>query len=127
MNDLFNWLFDFHQSGQILDTKAAQSETRGRVTDIDDDRRELERRYERLRLVTVAIWALLKEHSGLTESDLRKYVNKIDLIDGKLDGRLSRNNGVIECQKCERRIVKSALVCVYCGSANSSGDSFHGT
>jgi len=127
MNDLFNWLFDLHQSAEIVDTKAAQSETRGRVTDLDDERRDLERRYERLRLVTIAMWALLKEHSGLTESDLRKYVNQVDLIDGKLDGKLSRNKGVIECQKCDRRILKSALVCVYCGHANSGGDSFHGT
>src|SRR5688500_9336994 len=127
MDDIFNWLFDFKQSEQILDTKAAQSETRGRVTDLDDERRDLERRYERLRLVTVAMWALLKEHSGLTEADLRKFVNQIDLIDGKLDGKLSRNKGVIDCQKCERRIVKSALVCVYCGTANSTGEPFHGT
>lgn len=127
INDFFNWLFDLSQSEQILDTKAAHNETRGRVTDIDDDQRDLERRYERLRLVTVAMWALLKEHSGLTESDLRRYVSQIDLIDGKLDGKLSRNKGVIECQECERRILRSALVCVYCGAQNPSGDAFHGT
>jgi hypothetical protein len=126
-NDFFNWLFDLHQSEQIVETKAAQSETRGRVTDIDDDRRDLERRYERLRLVTMAMWALLKEHSGLSESDLRRFVNQVDLIDGKLDGKLSRDKGIIDCTKCQRRILRSSLTCVYCGEQNRQGSSFHGT
>jgi hypothetical protein len=125
--DLINWLFDAYQHGKIADVQAQHAESRARVTGLTEEALALEVRYERLRLVTIAMWTLLKEHTGLTEADLRKYVMDVDLIDGKADGKLSRSTGIIECPSCNRKIVRSALACVYCGAKNAQGDSFHGT
>jgi len=124
--DFFNWLFEAAQGGPP-DPLAPVKEAPRPSAAADDSRRDMERRYERLRLVTMAMWALLKERSGLTEADLQKYVNQVDLIDGKLDGRLTREKGIIECAKCHRRVLKTALACVYCGEPNGQGDSFLGT
>jgi hypothetical protein len=126
-SDFFTWLFEAAQGDQLPDPMAPVKDAARPSAPADDGRRDMERRYERLRLVTMAMWALLKERSGLTEADLQQYVNQVDLIDGKLDGRLAREKGIIECPKCRRRVLKTALACVYCGEPNGQGDSFLGT
>ena len=78
--------------------------------------RELERRHEQLKLVTLAMWTLLKEHSGLTEGDLKKYIEKVDLMDGKLDGK-AHTKEKVHCGGCDRYILATALACPYCGQA----------
>lgn len=101
--------------------------TRMRITKAGEDVRLLEQRYERLRLLTLAMWQLLKEHTGLTDADLKQFVEKVDLLDGKADGKLSRTTGAMDCPKCSRRILKSATRCPWCGARNESGDAFHAT
>lgn len=127
MQDLFNWVFDWHQQERIRGVELSQAESRARLTGLGDESLSLEVRYERLRLVTAAIWKLLKDHTGLTEADLRRCVMELDGLDGSVDGKVDRKKGVINCPSCERRILRSSLVCVYCGTKNTQGDSFHGT
>lgn len=127
MQDLFNWLFDWHQEKKINDVQLSQAESHARLTGLGEEALSLEVRYERLRLVTVALWKLLKDHTGLTEADLRRCVTEVDLLDGAADGKIGRKKGAIDCPSCSRRILRSSLVCVYCGTKNSQGDSFHGT
>lgn len=76
---------------------------------------ELEQRHEQLKLVTLAFWSLLRDHAGLLESDLRKYVEKIDMLDGKLDGKASIQEKV-NCEGCNRLILGTSSVCAYCGT-----------
>lgn len=127
MIDLLNWLFDLEQQDEIVDVKVTHAESRARLTSLGEETLSLELRYERLRLVTVALWKLLKDHTGLTEADLRRCVAEVDRLDGTTDGKIDRRKGAIDCPTCTRRILKSSLVCVYCGNKNSQGDSFHGT
>ena len=108
------------QSKDQVATIRSTSTNKGRIN-------ELEIRYERLRLVTMAMWELLKTHTGLTESDLKKYIEELDMADGKLDGKIDQKKYFTNCSDCGRKILKSALVCVYCGANNPTGDSFHGT
>lgn len=75
----------------------------------------------------MAMWKLLKDYFAPTEADLRRYVEEIDLLDGKRDEKVDRSKGAVDCQKCKRRILKTAPICVHCGSSNNRGDSFHGT
>lgn len=95
-----NYEKDKYQDGQISRSAA--------------ELRELERRHEQLKLVTMAMWTLLKEHSGLTEGDLKKYVEKVDLMDGKADGRVNTKEKC-DCKQCGRTILTSSLACPYCG------------
>lgn len=78
--------------------------------------RDLEKRHEQLKLVTLAMWSLLRDHSGLMESDLRKYVEKIDLMDGRRDGKAAVEKERTNCIACERIILNTAPVCPYCGT-----------
>lgn len=88
---------------------------------------ELENRYERMKLVTVALWQLLKAHTGLTDAELKQYIEKVDLADGKLDGKISRKSGAMDCPECSRRILKSAVTCPWCSKRLATGNAFEAT
>jgi hypothetical protein len=92
--DLFD-LFDIYQNAKIDKVSALQADSHQRLTGTQDRLRELEQRYERMKLVTAALWQLLKAHTGLTDADLKQYIEKVDLADGKLDGKIARKGGAI--------------------------------
>ncbi len=120
-------IFDVYQQGKIGGLGSLQADTDRRVTSTGDKLRELEQRYERMNLVTNALWQLLKAHTGLTDGDLKKYIEKVDLADGVKDGKITRSQGAIDCPHCSRRVLKSATVCAWCGGKLASGDPFHAT
>ena len=98
-----------------------------RISDASERLRWLEQRHERMRLVTVALWQLLKAHTGLTDADLRQYIEKVDLADGKLDGKITRNAGAMDCRHCNRRILKTAVICPWCSKRLQSETAFEAT
>ena len=113
------------QAGQIGAISALQAHTDQRVTKQGQAASDLERHYEYLRLLTMAMWKIVKERTGATDDELRECVEQIDLLDGKKDGKVTRHRGVTDCESCKRRILKSAIVCVYCGTRNHQDESFH--
>jgi hypothetical protein len=120
-------IFDVYQQGKIAGLGSLQADTDRRLTNAGDKLRDLEQRYERMSLVTNALWQLLKAHTGLTDADLKKYIEKVDLADGVGDGKISRGKGAMDCPQCSRRVLKSATVCAWCGVKLTSGDPFHAT
>ena len=130
MVDVFWNLF---QQGQLTDVTAKQSlqssidkDQDHRTTNLNSDFHELQRRHEQLKLVTLALWTMLKDHTGLSENDLKKYVHKIDLMDGKQDGRANTVENT-ECSGCKRHILTTSIVCPYCGSYLSPNNVFAAT
>lgn len=73
-----------------------------------------EDKFERLVLVVDAVWELLRDHAGLTNEDLFRRVNQIDLEDGVADGR--RRPDVLICE-CGSRVNPASHRCDYCGTA----------
>jgi hypothetical protein len=132
--DLFDDLLDVYQQGvnvrqsaQIDKVAALEADSFRRLTGTQDRLRELEHRYERMKLVTAALWQLLKAHTGLTDADLKQYIEKVDLADGKLDGKIARKGGAMDCPHCSRRILKTAVLCPWCSKRLRSGDAFEAT
>jgi hypothetical protein len=125
--DVFNLSVDMYQQGKLSEQDTLQADSDRRITNTGDRLRDLETRHERMRLVMAALWQLLKSHTGMTDSDLKKYIEQVDLSDGKRDGKLARATGAMDCPKCSRRILKSATICVWCGSTLTVGDAFHAT
>lgn len=120
-------IFDVYQHGKINGIGSLQADTDRRLTHTGDKLRDLEQRYERMTLVTNALWQLLKAHTGLTDADLKKYIEQVDLADGVRDGKVTRRTGAMDCPHCSRRVLKSASVCAWCGGKIASGDPFHAT
>jgi len=123
--DLLDDLFDT-TLGRNPGHTGQEDINRRRLGDTGQRLRELELRYERLKLVTAAMWQLLKTKNDLTDADLKRCIEKLDLEDGKLDGKLDRKGSAMECSQCNRRILKSASVCPWCGQRAESGNAFEG-
>jgi ribosomal protein S27AE len=75
--------------------------------------RDLEARIERLTLVNLAMWSLLREKLGFTEENLLERVREIDLQDGVLDGKAARQTS--KCSQCGRMMSARHNKCLYCG------------
>lgn len=78
--------------------------------------RELHDRVDRLTLVCMALWELLKERGELSEQDLASKVSEIDLRDGRADGKVARQ--VKRCASCGRVMSPRHEACMYCGAVN---------
>jgi hypothetical protein len=66
-------------------------------------------------LITEAFWEILKKHHGYTDADLADLVHKIDLRDGKLDGRVAKELPK-PCPNCARTAARLRPLCLYCGA-----------
>ena len=120
---MIDLIWDLFQHGQIKtlqDGRVAQLERERaqdtKTEDIGDRLAQLEQKHEQLKLVTLALWSLLRDHTGLREADLRKYVEQIDLLDGKRDGVASAPTEKVKCPGCERTVLATSASCVYCGT-----------
>jgi len=74
----------------------------------------LEKRVNRLALVSMALWSLLAEKTQLTEKDLMERVEQLDMMDGQADGKLTENT--VDCPKCGRPIASRVATCQFCGA-----------
>ena len=126
MIDLLD-IFDVYQQKKLGELGALQADSNRRLTNAGDRLADLERRQERMHLVVTALWQLLKAHTALTDADLKRFVEQVDLSDGKLDGKVARTAGAMDCPECARRILKSAVRCPWCGSKLRQGDPFAST
>lgn len=80
---------------------------------------ELERRINKLELICMALWSLLRENTDLTDDDLAARVEKIDAMDGSVDGRVAK--GQIKCPQCNRVMSSKHEKCMYCGFESQEG------
>jgi len=83
---------------------------------------EYEERLDRLALVCMALWSLLKEQTNLTEEDLLERVRQIDLTDGKEDGKAKRQ--IAKCPQCGRTMSPRHGRCLYCGARDLDHSAF---
>ena len=75
----------------------------------------LEDKIDRLTLICMGMWSLLKEKGGCTEQELADVVREIDLSDGRLDGKVKRRK-LLECSRCKRVMAPRHIRCIYCGA-----------
>ena len=101
-------------------TGAAESNARAAKRNV----RQVEERVERLHLVCMAMWSLIQDKTDLTEQDLLKRVEEIDLMDGQADGKANRT--VSKCRECDRVMSPRHRHCLYCGAARLKRSAFDG-
>jgi predicted hydrocarbon binding protein len=75
--------------------------------------RVLEANLAKALLVSETLWEFIKENHNLTDEQLRKKVNEVDLRDGMLDGKNQRK--AVECPNCRHMVSPRHPACVYCG------------
>lgn len=97
------------QDAQSEEMQNQVSSTQARLTD-------LEMRHEQLKLVTLALWRLLKDRFELTEAELKNYVESTDLLEGTADGKADLTRELVKCSRCKRSVLNTMIVCPYCGT-----------
>ncbi len=107
-------LFDFYQHGQIRQAADAADDARSEAQRVAQDLRKLEQRFDRLNLVTQALWEIVREATQITDERLVRKMQEIDLRDGTADGRMTPMP--VECPACRRRSNSRRDQCIYCGA-----------
>jgi len=82
----------------------------------------LEERVEKLSLVCMAMWSLIQDKTNVTEEDLLERVKRIDLMDGREDGKAAR--GIQRCPQCNRVMSPRHGKCIYCGAERLEKSAF---
>jgi len=115
----FGW--NLFQSLQIRSTEMTATGAKIKSRSNERDIASLEGKIDALSLACHAMWEVLREKHDLSDEQLEKKIQELDLRDGKLDGRLDMN--VKNCPECGHKINKRHTNCFYCG-ADISNDNF---
>ena len=109
-------LWDLHQHSRIADAhhRAARADTS--ITELQVALRAMDDRLDRLSLMSAAMWSLLQQTSGLSDDELLKKIEMIDLSDGRLDGKVRKKAS--RCLQCQRAMSPRHQRCIYCGARN---------
>jgi hypothetical protein len=70
----------------------------------------------------VALWWLLKDRVGLTDAQLKRYVERADLLDDAIDGKVDLTRELVKCSRYGRSVLNTTIVCPYCGTRQKSGN-----
>lgn len=94
-------------AGEMASRAAARVRTQNEAIQLD---------VEKLFMITEALWLILKQQHGYADEDLGRLIQDIDLSDGKLDGKVAKQQNP-ECPQCGRTLLGKHPVCLYCGTA----------
>lgn len=84
-----------------------------KAADASSEVTKLENRLDRLHLITQALWELVRKKLALTDEDLTKLIEEIDLRDGVRNGKVAIKP--ITCPDCKRPASVRTDMCLYCG------------
>ena len=104
-----------HSAG-VYRAEVAAGRASAKASAVRTDLRFLKMDVEKLLMITEALWTVMKEQHGYSEEDLVREVQKIDLRDGKLDGKVAKQEPSA-CPSCGRTLIGDRPMCLYCGTA----------
>jgi hypothetical protein len=81
-------------------------------------------RFDRLALICQAMWELLRNSNNFSEDILLKKVQELDLRDGKLDGKVTKQ--LQKCSACNKTLNPRHRKCIYCGEERLIKTAFEG-
>ncbi len=114
-----NILWEMYQQGRIASVEANAEQ---KAVDTASTVQHFQNRIDRLVLITMAMWSLLKEKTNMTDDDLIERIKQIDLSDGVLDGKVRQE--VVRCPQCGRIMSNKHKSCLYCGFMKEGKDAF---
>lgn len=114
---MLEFFWEIFQTSKIYNNQATaeQAENNAAISAVASI--EAHRQVETLALANQAMWELLSERLGITDAELVKKMNEIDLRDGKLDGKMtSMPVTATQCSDCGKTIGKHRTNCYWCGA-----------
>ena len=113
------WLRDTFQEYHIGRAKSVANQTQIKSQTNATDISYIDKKIDNLVLITQAIWELLEE-SGISESQLDKKIQEIDLRDGSADGKIGNN--IEACPECGKKPKIRRANCFWCGAKLPAGN-----
>lgn len=99
-----------YESSEHLERPPMEAELDATASDVERLRFHVERLY----LLTEALWTILKIECQYDDTVLTELVNKIDLRDGKADGKVAPELAPT-CPQCHRtHLSRYSATCLYC-------------
>ena len=92
----------------------ASSETSRRNSRANRDMKIVNANLSKILMINEALWEIIRDKHGLTETDLHEKLYEIDMRDGVLDGKNQRKAS--ECSGCGRMVSARHPACLYCGN-----------
>ncbi len=83
------------------------------VAELRTEVQDLREHIGRMALMNQALWELLRDKLGLSDDDLVKFAQQIDLRDGVADGKMT--DAAVRCPQCGRVSNSRHGKCLYCG------------
>lgn len=117
-----NILWEMYQQSRISSVESSAMRGEEKASDAARTVQYFQDRLDKLILINMALWSLLKQETNLTEEDLLERIKEIDLSDGVLDGKVRQT--VIQCPKCGRTMSNKHRTCLYCGYAKEGAGAF---
>ena len=74
----------------------------------------MEKRVNRLSLMSQSMWELLRERAEFKDEQFAAKVLEVDLRDGRNDGHIAGQ--VSDCPSCGRKTNSKRATCVICGA-----------
>lgn len=97
---------------------AKQAANLVRTTPVDHQSRsnvqELQAKLDRQHLMIQTLLTVLMEKKIFDENEFREWLNYVDGLDGRVDGRLAESVVPVACPKCRRMNKATAPRCQYC-------------
>jgi hypothetical protein len=106
-------LWDLLQQRQIGQAQQSAAQAASAASRSEKDIGELASVVESLTLTCQAMWELLRQQSNFTDEMLLRKMEKVDLRDGRRDGRMGTSAST--CPDCSRPNNARHQRCVYCG------------
>lgn len=103
----------FDRQSATQDALDAQSKASSVQSQLHDLRRE----HEQLKLLTRALWSLLKETQGLTDADLKRH-----LATHESAKKQAAASPYWNCPDCRHQVPVAVKTCPYCGHQSQAED-----
>ncbi len=111
--DLFNFLYE---QTIAQDALSAQS----KASQVESQLFQLRREHQQLKLLTRALWSLLKESQGLSDADLKRHV----LATQETARKSEAASQYWTCVSCKHQVPLVVKTCPYCGHVVETDDTF---
>ena len=115
-------IWEMYQQNQIAKAESTAQHSAEKAVDAAATVQAFQEKIDKLVLINMAVWELLKESSDVTEDDLIEKIKEIDLSDGKLDGKV--RHIAITCTQCGRTMSNKHRRCLYCGHVDENLSAF---
>ena len=105
--------WEIYRQSQIESAKTNESREQEKPSRVDDELSRVCDRIDSLALICQAMWELIREKTSLTDLEIERKIEEIDLRDGKADGKMSKH--ARKCVQCGRLNARRHTRCLYCG------------